>query len=358
MDRVALFDKDSIDQINWPQTPETLQAKAIPLAMLKEGVERYISNVQTRLFLLKIDDVILPITVNEKEYENSYLTSNYFAIRKMQERAPKTMQFFIKGAGLLLKGIEVNRAVIVNNWLLSGTIYPQITEEQLQLLTQFLQRRFPNHLLMFRGLNFRENTHLIERLQKLSYHKFYARKVFYYDPGAPKSKKTRYHQRRDLRLMEKAGYQVVQTDDWERLIELYNFVYKDKHTKYCPRYSAHFLQKAVSSGFLTVKAIEHQGKIEGVFGFFLRDQTMIVPFLGYDIYSERKMDLYRILTMLIIMEAEKRELLLNDGSGGERAKSFRGMQPVEEYSLIYAKHLKWTRSTFWKIAEKCSTLFS
>jgi len=357
LERVELFDQQSIHQIQWPKSPESTQAQMLPLSMLKQGVERYITNTKTAYYFLRLDHFILPLTVNSKEYDNSYLTSNYYAVNQMHENWPKVFRPVASAIGLLLKGFKVNRSVVVNNWLLSNSLYPKLTDEQVALLTTFLEKRFPDHLLMFRGLNDADTAPLIQQLKSLGYHTFFARKIFIYNPKVKKESRVAYHQRRDLRLLEKGGYRLEDSQDFERLITLYKYVYLDKHTAFCPHYTADYLKSAVESGFLELRVLKKEKKVVGVFGFLIRNGTMIVPFFGYDTQIEEKVEIYRILTRLIIDEAEKRGVLLNDGSGGDTAKKFRGMEEVNEYAAIYTHHLPLSRKIFWGLSEKMAKLF-
>src|ERR1700691_1553881 len=122
--QIELFDQKNIDQLVWPESEEATAGQAHLLPMIKEGVKKFIANVETQLYLLRVNSHILPLTVNEQEYENSYLTSNYFPIKYLEERLGRTKRLLaplyrqlLKGAGLFLKGIKINKVVIVNNWL-------------------------------------------------------------------------------------------------------------------------------------------------------------------------------------------------------------------------------------------------
>ena len=357
MQRVELFDRESIDQIKWPDSQESRQAKTLPLTLLKEGVERYITNTKTRFYFLRVDDFILPLTVNDKEYNNSYLTSNYYAVKRLREKWPKILYPLVAGIGFILKSAQVNRSVIVNNWLLSNSLYPKLSDEQVELMTHFLAKRFPSHLLMLRSLNETDCSDLLGQLKSLRYHTFFSRSVFMYNPEDKKGKREGYHKRRDLRLMENGGYLVEKEADFARCITLYNLVYRDKHTPFCPHYTVDYLKKAVESDFLEIRVLKRGAETVGVFGFSIRNNTMIVPFFGYDTKLDEKVEIYRILTRLIIEKAEERNVLLNDGSGGDQAKKFRGMKESNEYAAIYARHLPPIRKFFWNLSERCSNLF-
>lgn len=361
-----LYDQSNIDSLQWPNTPETLHAKALFVPMLKEGVSAYIRNVDTKLYLLQIDQHILPVTVNEKEYDNSYLTSNYVAIKlleeKLSQRFPRLFHLqkpFIQCAGAVLKGIKINKVVIVNNWLLTTSIYPELSLLQTNALTDFLKKRFPDHSIIFRSLNDKKCASLAMDLKEQHYHIIKTRSVFFYDPDQKKhlSPKVQYHHRRDRRLIESEGYQVVRNEMIEekeisQLLHLYNLIYISKHTRYSPAYTEKFIKEAIGKQYFHLIGLKKDGAIHGVMGCCKRNGTMIVPFFGYDATKGGANHLYRMLTVLAIDEAEKDHLLLNDGSGGSVAKKHRGMTTSPEYIAIYDRHLPWHRRLFWGLAEK------
>ena len=357
MQKVELFDKNSIDHIKWPKSEESSQAQQLPLQLLKNGVEKYITNIQTKFYFLKIDDFIIPITVNEAEYNNSYLTSNYYAVKQMRLKMHKLYYPLAACVGYILKKAKVNRVVIVNNWLLSNSLYPKLSNKQLTLMKEFLLKQFPDHMIMMRGLNEAHDLDLLEQLKKEKYYTFYSRKIFHDGPKVKKGKRSNYHRRRDERLMQSEKYEVGTSEDFQKLIWLYDRVYKDKHTIYSPRYTADYLKHAVETGFLNLVVIKKEGVEVGVFGYSIRNGIMIVPFFGYDISCKKRTEVYRILTTLILKKAAELNVALNDGSGGDQAKKFRGMKAANEYAAIYTHHLPLFRKMFWKIARCFSKSF-
>jgi hypothetical protein len=365
MIEIKLYDRSNIDALEWPNTPEAQLAFAHLLPMIKEGVKAYIQNVDTQLYLLKVNDRLLPLTVNEKEYSNSYVVSNYFSIAFLIEQLKKKPSWlnpfklpFLKGGALLLKGIKINKMIIVNNWLLTNNIYSRLDEEQLKEVTNFLTHRFPRHVIFFRSLNQKSCCELTQFLEKQKYRLFYSRNVSIYDPSQKEhfSSKVHYHHRRDRRLIETDGYQVIQyknpkNEEIEQLLKLYNSLYIERHTKYSPQYTEKFLKMAVEKGFLDLVCLKKEGVIRAVIGFYEREGILIAPFCGYELADQEGSHLYRMLTMLAIDEAEKRQSLLNDGSGGEAPKQYRGMKSFPEYVALYDRHLPFHHRIFWSLAE-------
>ncbi|MFN0065840.1 MAG: hypothetical protein ACKVOH_06355 [Chlamydiales bacterium] len=335
-----------------------------PLSLLQEKISSYVENIDTRYFVLKIGEHLLPITVNNKEYQNSYLTSNYFAVNYYKQKILKRRPFlgnlqkpFINGVGALLKLCKINKAVIVNNHLLTANILPQLTQEEIAQITDFLMHRFPDHLLIFRNLDSFTSKELLERFRQQHYHLFFSRNIYVFDPTKKVTPRQLYHHRRDLRLLEKEGYVIerhIAPEDFKRCLELFSSLYREKHTLFGPAYTELFLQES-DFFWLVLKKGE---KIEGVFALKIWDRAGTIPFFGYNIHAPNHKELYRILTTLVIKEGERLGVPINDGSGGEETKSLRGMSRYPEYTAIYAKHLPWARRYFWHFSEKIGSSIS
>jgi hypothetical protein len=362
---IEIFDQNSVDALQWPETQEATLARAYLLPLVKEGVKAYISNVETELYLLRINTTILPITVNDREYDNSYLTSNYFPIKYYEEQLSKKLtlinvlcKHLIQAAGIFLKAIKINKVVIVNNWLLTTNIYPKLSSEEINALTDFLTQRFPDHMLLFRSLNSRKCFELTQCLEKAHYRLLFARNVCIYDPNQKEqfSSKVFYHHRRDRRLIQEENYEIVRyhsltKEEIERLLNLYTELYLKRHTQYSPHFTEKFLRETLDKKILQLVGLKKGSKIYAVIGFLEREKTLIAPFCGYEHATEEAGHLYRMLTILAIDEAEKREVVLNDGSGGEAPKHYRGMKSFPEYVALYDRHLPAPRRLIWGLAE-------
>ncbi len=365
MVQIRFYDRDNIDQLPWPKTQEADQARTFLLPMIREGVKSFISNVETQLSLLLVDDQVIPITINAREYENSYLTSNYFPIKYLEEKLSQNPSLFksvkkrvIQSAGYLLKGIKINKSIIVNNWLLTTNIYPSLSSEMIDEVTRFLTAMFPDHALLFRSLNLRKCQELVENLANHRYRLFYARHVCIYDPQekASFSSKVLYHHRRDRKLIDAEGFEIIRYDqvppqEGRRVMELYKSLYLDRHTIFSPQYTEKYLKEALQKKFMNLVGLKKEGEIQGVIGFHERQGTLIAPFCGYDFSQKEANHLYRMLTILAIEEAESRGTILNDGSGGEAPKQYRGMKTFPEYVALYDRHLPLHRRLFWGMAE-------
>lgn len=357
---IEFYDASNIDSLQWPQTPDGLQAQKMLTPMIKRGSRIFVSNAQAQVYVLKIHDHILPITVNEKEYDNSYVASNYYVIPFIKEWLVQKPNLKWVGKPVLwafgkcLRVLKVNKVVFINNWLLSSNLYPQISPPFLQEVKQFLTQKFPDHVLMFRNVNVFKEMSLMHALQKEKFHIMLTRSVFVYDPKKKKelSSKALYHHRSDVRLFDKLGYKVISHNDFSekdipRMLELYRKAYIEKHTPFSPAYTHEFLLSAMEEGFFRFIGVCKDGKLDGVIGCIEHNQVLSPLFFGYETRSEHAAELYRMTMILVIEEAEKRGLILNDNSGGSKPKKYRGMRPFPEYTAIYDSHLPWGRKLFW-----------
>ncbi len=125
------------------------------------GVHQAIRNVTTRLTLEKIDDDWVPVTVNQAEYDNSYVCSPYtayisYARDELGLLNNAFLETALKGAiglgSLALKHAKINQTVSLNNWLVSTNLVPDWSEATLQNLVSDLTQRYPDHSLSLRSL--------------------------------------------------------------------------------------------------------------------------------------------------------------------------------------------------------------
>jgi hypothetical protein len=75
---VELFTRENISSLIWPSTPDGDYARRYLLPMMLDGAQKYIKNIyNTRLMLVKVDEVIIPITISDFHPDNTYTVSPY-----------------------------------------------------------------------------------------------------------------------------------------------------------------------------------------------------------------------------------------------------------------------------------------
>ena len=353
---MKLYEKETIHSLQWPDSEEGRRAKEYLLPLVQEGPNAFINNVRTELRVLQIDQVILPITINDAEYENSYICSPYTqyiecakeAIQKLSKGLYFVLKPVLSALGLLVKKAKINRVVMVNNWLLTTCLYPQLSKEQIRDIGSFLVERFPRHAILFRCLDHQ----LGAAFKSMGCALLPSRPIYMLDAVKREPFKCRSFIK-DRKFFDKSDYDVVSAagglEEAHRIAELYSALYIEKHTQKSPQYSHKFFQHLIQSDMLRVQFLKKDGSIDAVFGYYDNQHTMTSPLFGYDTKKPKQIGLYRLLNMLQTLEAKKRGLKLNMSSGAGKFKRQRKAKPQIEYTGVWASHLPLQKRWFWSV---------
>lgn len=74
---IRIYDAETIDALPWENFQEGKAIRNFLQPLIKDGVKQYIDNIHTKMLALTIGDYILPVTVNDEEYLNSYVCSPF-----------------------------------------------------------------------------------------------------------------------------------------------------------------------------------------------------------------------------------------------------------------------------------------
>lgn len=359
--KVMLYDATNIDQFSWPNTDEGNAAKKYLYPLIKEGASPFLLNVNTKIYLVSFGQTFFPITINEKEYENSYIASNYYALKLYQEvisNQHPLLQFLQKPLIFLgsqvLKGLKINKTIFLNNWLMTNSVSAQINISDLSQILDFLKIKFSKHIIIFRHIDTITKKDLFQTLTKSDFHLLKTRDIFFYNPlnKLPQNKAVRRQIRQDLNVIDKYNFSIVTHDeinesDYERILELYQMLYINKYSKYSPHYTKKYLEITHKNNMVNYTLLKKDGIIEGFFSYFIYNKVMMSCIFGYDTTKSYSHEVYQLLTRLVIEKAEKLGVIVNDGSGGDAAKTLRGMISSSEYMGLYTAHLPLPRRLIW-----------
>jgi hypothetical protein len=363
--QVSLYDTTTIDTLPWTDSEVATLAKNYWVPLMKAGSSQFINNVNSQLLALTIDNLVLPVTVNNRELENSYVCSpysHYITYSKEElytlKNPPleKLLELILNFMGLVLNLGEINQVVIVNNWLLSTNLYADLSKNQITAITSCLKERFPTHTLIFRSINTYINDDLFNTFQQNEYQMIGSRQVYLFNPKDQSAMRTkmRWRLKQDFNLIEKEGYEVIDHHqislaEVPRLVELYNALYLEKYSYNNPQFNEHFLELALNSKSLQIQALRKEGRIDGVIGFYEINGVMTTPLLGYDTSLPQEVGLYRMLSAQLTLEATKRGIILHQSSGAASFKRFRGFIENIEYSAVFYQHLPFWRQLVWRL---------
>lgn len=355
-----LYDRTNYESLQWPA--DAGYEKDFLLPMLTANSEKYVSNVKTELSILKCRECVLPIIVNHAEYNNSYVCSPFTRyvtyaseeLRFLQSPLLEGMlSCFLKMYGGFLKFGNINRAVCINNWLLSTNLYPSLDGISIKDVLEYFTTTFSRHAIMFPSLNGHTNGKLMEELQNEGCKLIPARKVFIFD----KDCKDFTHMRQtqvDFSLLEETPYQIIFHDeftenDYDRILELYYLLYINKYSHCNPKFSLDFIRLCHKKKLLNFQGLRGEnGLLVGVIVSFQRNGVLATPLIGYDTAIPLKHGLFRILTALSMKEALDKQLVFNMSAGVSEFKRWRGGTGCVEYIAVYYKHLSVLQRMVWK----------
>lgn len=334
-------------------------------AFSHENPSTFIDNIQTNFKIIKANKTILPLSINDEEYQNSYVVSPYTAfILYSFDEVKKISNLFVRVVlrTLILlfdgffKAFKINRVIMINNWLLSTNLYPDLEFQEIKQMIDFLSQRYPKHVLIFRSLNSYSNLALISNLKNLGCFLSASRQVYIFDPSSNHYLK-RNNCKNDLRLLKKSSYTIVEhgalnENDYQRIVELYNMLYLEKYSVHNPQFNYEFIKLAHQKRTLIMMGFRNSvGKLDGIIGYFKVGNIITAPLVGYDTRIPKEKGLYRLLMIYLLKKTKEENLLLNLSSGASGFKKLRGGKPHIEYSGIYIKHLPIYLRLFWRFIQ-------
>ncbi len=120
--------------------------------VLEHGAAWCAPNLETTLAFLRVDGIEVPLTVNEAEWDNSWICSpwTHYVTYAAEEIDRPTGPLTSAAVGALLGGLgawfrraDLNRVVMVNNWLLSTNPWPRWEPRDLPGVLDALVARWP-----------------------------------------------------------------------------------------------------------------------------------------------------------------------------------------------------------------------
>jgi hypothetical protein len=322
------------------------------------------SNVQTQLMALRVDHLILPMSINHGESENSYVVSPFshyvtYAKAELRELEQPNLErilgVLLDGLGALLHWGEVDKIVHVNNGFVSTNLHPNFEFAQVQAITKTLEQRFPNHSIAVRSVHSYRGSRLPGFLLECGYRLIPARSALFVDTSNGDFKR-KVDFKRDVKLLNSSGYTIrklerPRPEELERVCGLYGLLYLEKYSYQNPQFTPKFLEIGLRTGWLEIFVLELDGRIDGALGFYQRNEALTTPIVGYDTRLPLETGLYRMLTAFLLLEAERRGLQVHASSGVAKFKRSRGASSAIEYTAVYTRHLPWPRRFVWAALE-------
>src|SRR3989344_5612207 len=95
-ENMQLYSKQEWVSIPWPSTEEGGRLRSFFEPMFQEGTNAFVANVESQVYILHIDDLFIPVTVNEREYRNSYVCSMYSFLLYTEEEMTRHRKYVLR----------------------------------------------------------------------------------------------------------------------------------------------------------------------------------------------------------------------------------------------------------------------
>ncbi|MBN8226487.1 hypothetical protein JYK02_03075 [Corallococcus macrosporus] len=361
---MTLYDAATVDACTWPQTPEARLARDYFVPLMKRGSTTFLSD-RTTLQLVAMDDLRIPLAINEAEYGNSPLHSTWVRYIGLPVAAVTAETYgaaravVMRGAmrtlGAMLKAARIDKCVYVDHWGLLRNLHARLDEAQVERLTAFLVEQFPGHAILFPAINPASASPLLNTLAAKDYGFVYASHTRMTLPTQEVSRQVRENRRRDGRLLEAAGYRIVDgremPDCAPRLRELYRSLNADKYHSSLD-YTEELFAWTLREGLFQYRLAVKDGRVDGFYATHTSQDVVWSPMFGYDLALPQELGLYRGLVHRLMQDALEVGLTIELGPGADPFKSLRGSQPVPRWTAFHVKHLSGFRQYAWRTLQR------
>lgn len=330
----------------------------------KSDVKSLAQNADTQIIKLNCDNQSILAMLNNNEYHNSYVFSPYGMYVGFGKEAIKNFEHFssrllirigLSLLGILLKSCKINKVVQVDNCLSSLNLHPRKITDSLENITKNLIKHFPQHVILLQNLNKTTDKELIKKLEYCGYRSVPTKLVHLYINDEEYMKRS--HTKRDFSLLRNSSYNIVNHDelkhkDIERIHELYEKLFIEKHSEYNLKYTVNFFKRCWEKQWYTLTALRNpHGEIDAFISYKQLDNIMVCGPLGYDTSKPLKLGLYRMLFALNLKHAKKNKLIYNMGPANDIFKLNRGSIRVLDYYYVYCNHLSFYRRFPWMVLQ-------
>jgi hypothetical protein len=322
-------------------------------AFARDGTAAHISNATSRMLLLRHGHHAMPVTVDDGGYGRSYVASPHsayvlYAREEMDLVGMRRGRLAAKAAlgvvDRLLRAAQINRAVHLDNWMLSTNLHGDWGGSDLPAIREHLASQFPDHFLILRSLDDWSCPQLLAAARDDGWMLLPARQIWVVDDLA-RDWRPRHDHGNDRRALARSGLIIEEPEaltaaECARIAELYTMLYIDRYSALNPVFTPRFVALTRETGLIAYRLARNaDGQIMAVAGMLARDGVMTPPVVGYDTTRPASDALYRIASYMFSDWAMVRGLRLHGSAGAASFKRNRGAHGRIEYMAVHAGHL-------------------
>lgn len=317
----------------------------------------YVDNIHGKLFYLTVNDKIVPILDPEPRETNSWVvspTSHYY--RYALHELEKLRHPLLKGGAKLgtelmeplFRLCHLDRVLIVNGLPFATSLCPSLNPSEIGQVHDQLLQLYPDRCILWRCFTNEYHSSILASFRSLRYRLIPSRVVYFSDPAQDRSFQSRMI-KSDRKLQEEMGYEVIEKEalrreDLPRITELYRLLNTEKYSHLNPQLNPQFFRHALETDFIQFKALQKEGRIDAILGYYTMEDQLTGPIFGYDTSQDPENGLYRLISLMLAQEARKKGLLLHQSAGAGSFKRLRRAEAALEFDAVFDRHLpKWRR---------------
>lgn len=325
----------------------------------QRGPQHWLDNAHGRVFNVPLGHEAAPLTQCEDFNETTYVASLpagwvRYGVVEAERRIPGNLKALspllrVAQAPLLrlLQAAGLHRATLLNNWLVSTNLHPDLPASDWQIALEAAITLIPGHPVALRSVCDAVNPGLPSQLTRAGWHLVPARLVYLCDPSQSSLWK-KNHVRKDQRLLagesSESGIELVppesiHANELPALRGVFQQLFIGKHSHLNPDFSNEFLSLCHHNRFLDLYALRYQKQPVGILGVMQRHGWVTTPLIGYDTDLPQELGLYRRLMAVLLAQARDRGARLHYSSGAGQFKMCRGGASELEYTALYTRHL-------------------
>ena len=334
---------------------DAFNTKAMDYLRLHQGKPTLplIANVQCRVDAVQAGGAVFPVTVNDDEPDNAWVCSplttyGRYAVEEVDRLGRPYLAAPLRAlaghAAAWLRRADIDRAVAVNNWLVSTNAYPDLRDTDLSVVVAQVLERWPSHAVWFRSLNTVHHADWLRALSAMGFVLVPSRQVYLFD-DVERLSRERTDLKRDLAMLSRedaSGHVSRHFDDadLERVAELYTELYIGKYSALNPRYGTTLIAAWHKANLLELHGVrDEHGVLQGAVGMLRFGNLLTSPIVGYNTALPARRGLYRMLAALVLRQASRDRCMVNLSAGVAHFKRQRGGQPAIEYSAVLVSHM-------------------
>ncbi len=365
--QVDCYGPDEFDVIPWPNTGQADFARRYFKPFYDRGTKDLISNVDTDVHIAIVEGIVVPYTVGSRGDNNSYVCApqSHYVDYGCEELRHFKGSFLYYLALIIIPILrffcnicQFNKVVMVNNWLLSTNLYPDISQEQIKALADSLKSRYPKYAIVFRSIDLGLREHLYRVLEEHGSRMVFSRRVHIVHRDNKKVWK-RSVIKRDNRLFKKSPYVLVsgedlKEDDFERLADLYKQLYIGKYSHLNPQFTAEFMRHKWKENLWEFSGYRIDDTFDAVVGTIHINGVGTAPVIGYEFDRPRKSGLYRLAYLEMLRSTQRRDETMHCSAGVAHYKQLRSAESYLEYNAVFDSHLPPQRKLPWWVFQQLS----